>query len=127
MRGKSGHRSETGTEQPDLRVGLALERTLLSWVRTGISLIALGVVLAKFVLFLGKLGLRVHGGANTERLGVGLVVAGGALVALAGFRHVQALARWRRGDTQPLAPALALILVAVVVAGAAFAVYTLLP
>jgi len=112
---------------PDLRVGLALERTLLAWVRTGISLIALGVVLAKFVLFLGRLGLRVHGGTNTERLGVGLVTAGGLLVALAGLRHVRSLARWRRGEPETPSPGLTLVLVAVVVLGAGFAVFTLVP
>jgi putative membrane protein len=108
-------------------VGLALERTLLAWVRTGISLVALGVVLAKFVLFLDKLGLHVQGGGNAQRLGVGFVVGGGLLVALAGVRHVRALGQWRRGIPQPLAPGLALLLVAFVVAGAAFAVVTLLP
>ncbi len=126
----SAHRSgpdPEGGAPPDLRVGLALERTLLAWVRTGISLVALGVVLAKFVLFLDKLGLHVQGGGNAERLGVGFVVGGGLMVALAGVRHVRALAHWRRGVPQPLAPGLALLLVAFVVAGAVLAILTLLP
>lgn len=114
-------------EPPDVRVGLALERTLLSWVRTAVSLIALGIVLAKFVLFLDRLGVHVHGGGDSERLGVGLVVAGGLLVALAGVRHVAALRRWHRGQPAPLTPALSLLLVAVVVGAAAFAVFTLVP
>lgn len=112
-------------EHPDLRVGLALERTLLAWVRTGIALIALGIVMAKFVLFLDRLAPHSGGGTNTERLGLALVVVGGLLVALAGLRHVRALARWRRGAQEPLAPTLPLLLVAVVLAGAAFAVFTL--
>lgn len=113
--------------RPDLRVGLALERTLLAWVRTGISLIALGVVLSKFVLFLGRLGAPAPGGADTQRLGIGLVSAGGLLVALSGLRHLRALARWRKGVAQTPSPALSLVLVAVVVLGAGFAVFTLLP
>ncbi len=111
----------------DLRVALSLERTLLAWVRTGVSLIALGIVLAKFVLFLGKLGLHVPGGTDTQRLGLGLVVAGGLLVALAGVRHMREMRRWRRGLPGSLSPALALLVAAVVVLGAAFAVFTIAP
>jgi putative membrane protein len=116
-----------GGKPPDLRVGLSLERTLLAWVRTGISLVALGVVLAKFVIFVDRLGIPVHGGTNSERLGLGFVVAGGLLVALAGIRHVMALRRWRRGATEPMGPLLSLLLVGVVVAGAIVAVMTLVP
>ena len=114
-------------EKPDPRVGLSMERTLLSWVRTGVSLIALGIVLAKFVLFLGHMGLDVRGVANTERLGFGLVIAGGALVALAGWRHLRQLRRWRAGQDPVASPLLVVLLVLVVVGGAAFAAFSILP
>lgn len=40
------------THRPDPRVFFAGERTLLAWVRTGIAVIGLGFVVAKFGLFL---------------------------------------------------------------------------
>jgi putative membrane protein len=107
----------------DPRVALALERTLLAWARTAIALIGLGLVLARFVLFLEKLGLAPGGTGRTEALGVGLVVAGGLLAALAGMRHVQALLRLRRGEAATVSPLLAVAVIGVIVAAAAVAVF----
>ena len=112
---------------PDARVGLALERTLLAWVRTGVSLVALGVVLAKFVLFLHKLGLSGggHGGVGTRRLGIGLVAAGGAVVCVAGMRHLRAWRHWRRGEPLASSPFLAMALVVVVALAATYAIFSI--
>jgi putative membrane protein len=122
-------RDEAGKRHRDPRVALALERTLLAWVRTAVSLVGLGVVLAKFSVFLARLGGRrgplATKGGSTRDLGAALVVAGGLLVALAAWRHVRAVRHWRRG--QPAAPstALALATAVVVVLGAAYALFAI--
>ncbi len=74
---------------------LANERTFLAWVRTAITIIGLGFVVAKFGIFLRELaGTTGATGTNTsvsEIVGVSLVLAGSALVVLAWhrFRLVQ--------------------------------------
>jgi putative membrane protein len=73
----------------DPRVYFAAERTLLAWVRTGITIIGLGFVVARFGLFL-KLVNPAH--ADAERmgfsalLGVSLAIGGGVLTGLAGIQ-----------------------------------------
>ncbi len=69
---------------------LANERTLLSWIRLGLSLTALGFVIARFGIFLEQL---VPGGQVKETtphvsvpIGVGLVLLGPLLAGLAARR-----------------------------------------
>ncbi len=72
--------------EPDPRVYFAAERTLLAWVRTGVTIIGLGFVVARFGLFLRLVNA---GHVADERmgfsalLGVAFAIGGGALTALA--------------------------------------------
>jgi len=78
-------------ETNDPRVYFAAERTLLAWVRTGITVIGLGFVVARFGLFLQI--LRHDPSASSQPgstlIGVGLVLLGSAAVALAAWQHVR--------------------------------------
>jgi len=74
---------------------LANERTFLAWVRTSVSIISLGFVVAKFGLWLHELAARfapgtvVHGSGLSGPIGMGMIAFGGALALLAGWRfHV---------------------------------------
>jgi len=93
----------------DYRDHAANERTFLAWVRTGIAVIALGVVIEKFNLFLLTLAAslgdaahrlplaRVSGGvAHYE--GLALIFGGVALLVLATIRFARTT--WRLDDTQ---------------------------
>jgi putative membrane protein len=75
----------------DPRVFFAAERTLLAWVRTGLTVIGLGFVVARFGLFLQILrndpSPASHPGSTI--IGVGLVVLGSAAVALAAWQHTR--------------------------------------
>jgi putative membrane protein len=66
----------------DPRVYFAAERTLLAWIRTGITTIGLGFVVAKFGLFLRFLAphdaIPVHKQGISLLIGLVLVVLGAA-------------------------------------------------
>ncbi|RIK82863.1 MAG: hypothetical protein DCC67_06650 [Planctomycetota bacterium] len=75
----------------DPRVYFAAERTLLAWLRTGLALVGLGFVVARFGLFLrmirGQVNATPHFGSTI--IGVGLVVLGAIAIALAAWQHVR--------------------------------------
>jgi putative membrane protein len=68
---------------------LAAERTFLAWIRTSISLLSLGFVVAKFGVWLRELADRLQLGTPLRKttaslpIGVGLMAVGGALALLA--------------------------------------------
>jgi putative membrane protein len=75
----------------DPRVQLAAERTLLAWVRTGLSLMGFGFVVARFGLFLHELAaakkepIPSHGGSLW--IGVGLVSLGVVVLLVSAARY----------------------------------------
>jgi putative membrane protein len=71
----------------------ANERTFLAWVRTGIAIMAFGFLVERFDIFLkiaaASLGQRPHAGASQafgNVAGLTLIIAGAALIFLAGLR-----------------------------------------
>lgn len=78
----------------------AAERTLLAWVRTGLTVMGLGFVVARFGLFLGVIRqARNGGGTGTNSqlgstvIGVALIVLGALAMTLSAVQHD----RFRRG------------------------------
>jgi putative membrane protein len=71
----------------DPRVYFAAERTLLAWVRSGLTVIALGFVVARFGLFLAMISASSvstpgvhHSHWLSSALGITLVVLGAATI-----------------------------------------------
>jgi putative membrane protein len=73
----------------DPRVFFAAERTLLAWVRTGIGLVGLGFVVARFGLFLRLVRPDADPGRHlaSAALGVALSLAGAGVAAAAAWQH----------------------------------------
>lgn len=85
----------------------------------------LGIALVRFLLFTES---SQHVPSGSQRLlGLGLVAAGGLLAVTAGVRHVVTIKRWRRGRPQLPSPLVGLLAVAVVVAAAIYALFTIGP
>ena len=72
---------------------LTNERTFLAWIRTSISVIGLGFVVAKLSVWLRQLSARLddpvqvkHSGFSLP-LGIGMMAAGGLLAVIAAWRY----------------------------------------
>jgi putative membrane protein len=79
----------------DQGIFFAAERTLLAWIRTGVTTIGLGFVVARFGLFLRIVAPEREAAENglSGYLGVALVVLGAACCAAAAIQFT----RYRRG------------------------------
>lgn len=85
---------------PDYNNRAANERTFLAWVRTGVSVIALGFVIEKFSLFLSTVAatlgeapetVQIHrlSGALGRNGGLALVLGGVAMICLSILRFIR--------------------------------------
>lgn len=110
----------------ELRDHLANERTFLAWMRTCITIVALGFVVAKFGILLREVsGGHVH--SLTAKagaiVGVALVLVGMGMAALASLKFLQTKRDIDRSIVA-FSPALDMLLAAAVVfAGVILAVY----
>jgi putative membrane protein len=76
----------------DPRIFFAAERTLLAWLRTGLAVIGVGFLVARFGLFLAIASQQTH--QHQPRLfstvlGIGFVLLGSAMIGVAAWQQVQ--------------------------------------
>lgn len=125
-------RSEIPEDETLARENMANERTLLSWIRTGVNAIGIGILLYSAVLVLDVLA----GGRSGEvsrlppfapdefsLLGIGLIVLGILLQLAAIARFLRFRSSMSRGVFTSSALVLLLLVLAIVLLGVAFIVY----
>jgi len=92
--------TSVGDEDP--RVRFAAERTLLAWIRTGLALMGLGFVVARFGIFLRELA-SAHQAATPPPTGISLwtgtalLVLGVVVTLLAAMQHYHFISQLERG------------------------------
>ena len=95
----------------DPRVFFAAERTVLAWVRSGITVMGIGFVVARFGLFLQIVAASSADGSATHHahwpsnvLGIALVVLGSFMILAALYNHYAYVRTLPREDvpSQPL-------------------------
>lgn len=102
-------------EPVDLRILQANERTMLAWVRTGLTLMAFGFVIARLSLWLRLMVHSEDRGASLA-LGIGVIAIGAACHVIGAVRFVAARRALLAGRT--IVPgATGPVVIALVVAG----------
>lgn len=86
----------------------ANERTFLAWLRTSISLIALGFAIARFSLFLRQLQASftqeippIHPIFNSDNIGIILVITGMMVIVIAAWSYNQVFWQIEQGNYKP--------------------------
>jgi len=100
-------------------VYFAAERTLMSWVRTALGLMALGFVIDRFGLVVRTMalqsGMPFLSSSFSFLAGAGLVAVGALMAVVAAVRYIHFAKRYHKsGDTEPgygLMPAIAFTIV----------------
>lgn len=121
--------------ESDPRVFFASERTLLAWVRTGIAIIGVGLVVSRFGLFLHFAGASRGETAGIDQqsvvtsgvLGVIFVLVGSAAILVSAIQHHRFLRTLRGPDLPPAYSRMVSVVLALLVSalGIALAVYLL--
>jgi len=109
---------------------LALERTFLAWIRTGLALMGFGFVVARFGLFLQMIA-HSESAPPPRTLGLSLwfgtalIAAGVASLAFSSWRYIRLIRDFNRGEETFQQPVTAIVALALVLAlfGVAVAIY----
>lgn len=100
---------------------LANERTILAWIRTALAIMALGVGLNRFSLFLLEVGPLGRGGRTTnvhaEEVGVGLILLGLVMMVGATFHYLNVARAIDDNSYKPSRPIIVAAALAVVLLG----------
>lgn len=90
--------------ESDPRVFFAAERTLLAWLRTGLTIMALGFVVSRFGLFVQLLATQSRGmlpaphSSLSAMLGIAFVIAGALVIVVAAIQHQRFVATLPQTD-----------------------------
>ena len=105
----------------DPRIYFAAERTFLAWIRTGLSLMGFGFVVARFGLFLVQSAAASHTPAIKSYgfsiwVGTAMVLVGVFVTLTSALRHIRIINGLNRGDDVVGRPSYTAVTLAVILA-----------
>jgi putative membrane protein len=110
---------------------LANERTFLAWIRTSISIISLGFVIAKFGVWLSELAKRLvpqmplRNSGMSLPIGVAMMALGGVLAVLAAWHYHLVNLAIERGEVRANGNLIVAVTASVALLAVAMIVYML--
>lgn len=103
--------------ESDPRVFFAAERTLLAWLRTGLTIMALGFVVSRFGLFVQLLAVQSNAplvanhSSLSAALGISFVIIGALAIVAAAVQHQRFITTLPQADLpRPYSKIFALVL-----------------
>ncbi len=124
MRSESEDKDARGTTE--IREHLANERTLLSWVRTGVSLISLGLVVERAGALAKAADLQVGSTSGSEFFGLALALLGTLSLILGTTQFLRNRRSISAGDFESSVTGYLIIVAGGLAFAGAFVVYVLL-
>ena len=109
--------------QTEIREHLANERTLLSWVRTGISLISLGLVVERAGALVKAAELQVGPASATELFGLALALLGALTLILGTMQFLNNRRSISANEFEPSVVAYLIIVAGSLAFAGAFVIY----
>ena len=111
--------SEGGTGETEAREHLANERTLLAWIRTGVSLISFGLVVERIGAQIGSLG-------SSGLFGIALAALGCLALIMGTVQFLRSRRGIATGDFVPAAVAYMVVVAGSLALAGTFIIYVLL-
>jgi len=119
------HRDPPEQKETEIRDHLANERTLLSWVRTGVSLISIGLVVERAGALVDA-STKVGSTSASELFGLALALLGALTLVIGTTQFLNNRRRISTGEFVPSVAAYLIIVAGSLAFAGAFVIYVLL-
>ena len=118
-------REQAPGSQTEIREHLANERTLLSWVRTGVGLISIGLVVERAGALATTAGVSVGSSNASELFGLALALLGVLTLVIGTVQFMRTRRRISEGVFVPSAAAYLIVVAGSLAFAGAFIVYVI--
>jgi len=125
MRSENENKDEQRQGSTETREHLANERTLLSWVRTGVSLISLGLVVERAGALAKAADFQVSSTSGSEFFGLGLALLGALTLILGTAQFLRNRRSISEGDFESSVVGYLIIVAGSLAFAGIFAIYVL--
>ena len=125
MQPHNEHREPQEHGGTEIREHLANERTLLSWVRTGVSLISIGLVVERSAALVDA-SMKVGSTSASELFGLALALLGALTLVIGTIQFLNNRRRISTGEFVPSVAAYLIIVAGSLAFAGAFVIYVLI-